>query len=102
MPSVTGTLTDSGDSATIVTSTSPAFVEVLGYQITSKDSDITVQIKTGSTVRATVLCPADGVGGIACPPGREPYLQGGAGEALKLNLSGSGTVAYNIQYAVRG
>jgi hypothetical protein len=103
MPSISGQLTASGDSAALIAApTSPAFIEVLGYQIMGRDSDIDVQIKTGSTVKATVFCPASGVGGISCAPSKEPYLQGAPAEALVINLSGAGEVAYNIQYAIRG
>lgn len=100
--SITGTLSSSGDSAALIDVTSPTSIKVLGYQIMAKDSDITITLKTGSTSKATVLCPASGVGGISCPPGREPYFTGLAGEDLKINLSGAGTVAYSVQYALIG
>lgn len=99
MATYSATLTGAGDT-TIATPTTPSFIAVWGYQVIGKDSDISVTLKTGTTVKATVLCPASGVGGVSCSPGREPYLQGAPGEALKVNLSGSGSVAVNIQYSI--
>lgn len=101
MLSITGTLSASGDSSALIDVDASTAVYVLGYQIMGKDSDITVTLKTGSTTKATVFCPADGVGGISCPPGKEPYFQGLVGEDFKINLSGAGSVAYNIQYTLR-
>ncbi len=101
MPSITGVLSSSGDSTAIIAIAATDWLEVLGYQILAKDSDITVTLKTGATGRATILCPDIGVGGISCPPGREPYFQGLIGEDLIINLSGAGAVAYNVQYSIR-
>lgn len=102
MPSITGTLSSSGDSAALIAApTSPAFIEVWSLSLMAKDSDITVTVKSGSTVKFTALTPASGVGGIAVPAGREPIFQCAAAEALKINLSGAGNVAYNINYAIK-
>jgi hypothetical protein len=101
VPSITGSLSASGDSAALVNVDADTAVYVLGYQIMAADSDIAVTLKTGSTARATVRCPATGVGGISCPPAKEPYFQGLVGEDLIINLSGAGDVVYNVQYTTR-
>jgi hypothetical protein len=67
-----------------------------------KDSDTTVLLASASTAKATVFTPSSGVGGISCPPGKEPYFDCAVGEALRINLSGAGNVAVTVQYAIMG
>jgi hypothetical protein len=80
------------------------FIRVLGYQIMGADSEATIQLRSATTPKATVLTPATGVGGISCPPGKEPYFDCAANEALNLNTGGaSGLVlAVNVQYSIVG
>lgn len=79
------------------------FYRILGYQLMGKDADATCQLRSGSTAKATVLTPASGVGGISCPPGKEPYFDCTANEALNFNSGGvTATFAVNIQYAILG
>jgi hypothetical protein len=104
MLSISGTLTSSGNSADLITCAASQWVEVWSLSIMAKAADITVTVKTGSTTKYSVLCPATGVGGVAHPSGHEPLFKGAAGEALLLNLSGAAAsgVAYNIAYAIKG
>jgi hypothetical protein len=80
------------------------FYRVLGYQIMGSDSEATIQLRSATTPKATVLTPATGVGGISCPPGKEPYFDCAANEALNLNTGGGTalTLAINVQYAILG
>lgn len=104
MPSLTGTLTASGNSANLVSPTASQWVEVWSLSLTVKAADIVAKFITGSTDKYTVQCPATGVGGIAHPSGHEPIFQGAAGEALLINLSGAAAsgASYNINYALKG
>jgi hypothetical protein len=47
MPSITGTLTASGDSTALITAPTGCTIRVLGYQIMGASAAITVTIKTG-------------------------------------------------------
>lgn len=78
-------------------------IRVLGYQLMGKDADATCELRSASTAKATVLTPASGVGGISCPPGKEPYFDCAANEALNFNSGGvTATFAINIQYCIIG
>jgi len=103
MPFITGTLTASGDSTTLIAApTSPSCIAVWSLSVMGKNADIAVSIITGSTTQYSILLPASGVGGVCHPSGREPIFIGGAGELLKINLSGAAAsgVAYNIYYTI--
>jgi len=102
MPSITGKLTASGDSAALIDITTPQGIEVWSYSVMGRASDIDVTIKTGVTVKATILCPAGGVGGMSAAGAKNPLFVGLPGEDLKINLSGTGEVAYNIEYSIYG
>lgn len=105
MPSATVLATASGNTQIVAAPTS-GVIEVVGYQISGKDSDTVVQLRSGTTtILARCFTPTTGVGGISCPPtdGKtEPYCRTTAGEALNLNLSGTGNVACCVQFVIRG
>lgn len=74
---------------------------IWGYQIMGKATDATVSLQSGATNKAFVLTPSSGVGGISCPPGREPYFDCNPNDALNVSLGGAtGSVAVNVQYSI--
>lgn len=76
---------------------------VWSYQIMGQDTAATVTLKSATNAKATVLTPTTGVGGLSCPPGREPYFDCGANEALNFNSGGAtGTFAVNVVYTIMG
>jgi hypothetical protein len=102
MLSYTGVHTAAG--ALIAAPGASKFIRVTGYQIVGKASDCTAKLQSASTDKVSVPLPATGVGGISCPPGREPYFDCAANEALNLNLGGatSQNIGVNIQYCIMG
>lgn len=79
------------------------FYRILGYQLMGADTEATCELRSGSTAKATIHTPASGVGGISCPPGKEPYFDCAVNEALNLNTGGaSGSFAVGVQYAILG
>jgi len=104
MPFATVAATTSGNTQ-LVGAFAGQRIIVLGYQISGKDSDTQVQLRSGTTTVLTrCYTPATGVGGISCPPSAsngEPYALCDLGEALNLNLSGTGAVVACVQYTTR-
>ena len=101
MPSASVLATASGNTE-VVAAVADQKVYLLGYQIVAKDSDLTVQLRSGTaTVLVRGYTGADGVTGWLGSPislHSEPYAVTAAGEALNVNLSGTGAVAVNVQY----
>lgn len=104
MPSITGTLTNSGESTALVAVPAGQSIQVLGLSLYINDASITVTVKTGSTAKFTCA----GLAGtqVAVQPqagGREPLIQGAYGDDLLINLSGAAAagVRYNIQYVLK-
>lgn len=101
MPQITGTLTNSGDSSTLITAGTSA-IQVLGLQLYISDASIVVTVKTGSTAKFTCAGLASTLVAVQPSVGvKEPLFQGEVGEDLVINLSGTAGagVRYNIQYA---
>lgn len=96
------TATGSGNTEVVAAPTS-GFIRVLGYQIHSRAAIDEVQLRSGAS---TVLARTDGVaaagGGSVCPPTELGYCQCAALEALNVNLSATGNVSVNVQYAIFG
>ena len=104
MAQITGSLTSSGDSTTLISVTGTQFITGWNLSIMGDSANITVTVKTGSTARYTVRCPATGVGGVAHAGAHEPLFQGAPGESLVINLSGAAAngVYYNLFYSIGG
>lgn len=97
------TATATGAQELVAAPAAGKFIRVLGYQVMGSDSEATVQLRSNTTPKATLLTPATGVGGISCPPGKEPYFDCAAAVALNFNTGGaSGTWSVNVQYAIMG
>ncbi len=102
MPSITGYVTDSGDTALIAAPTGQQNIQVWGLQWGVVDSAITAKLVSGSTDKAILRGTAGVSSCIAVSGTKEPVFQCGQAEALTLNLSGGSRVFYNIQYAIGG
>jgi hypothetical protein len=102
MPSVSGYVTASGDTTLIAAPTGTQNIVVWGLQWGVVDSGLTAKLVSGATDKA-FLRGAVGVSScIGVSATKEPVIQCGRAEALKINLSDTGNVFYNIQYSVAG
>lgn len=102
MPSITGTLTASGDSATLITVPAGGYLQVLSQQIAVNSAAITVTVKVGGTNKWTGYGVASAITYMEATSAREPLYTGASGDDLLINLSGAASsgVAYNIQYVI--
>lgn len=102
MPSVSGYVAASGDTTVIAAPTGTQNIVVWGLQWGVVDSAITAKLVSGSTDKAFLRGAVGSSSCVGVSATKEPVIQCGRTEALKLNLSGAGNVFYNIQYSVAG
>lgn len=98
MPQLAGTVSSSGDTTLLAAVTGRA-LQVWGLQWGVTNATITAKLISGSTDKAAITGLVGENSVVAVSGTKEPVFQGAVGEALKINLSGAGTVFYNLQYS---